>query len=152
MRRLAFAAAVLLTISDVKAETLWVAEARVIAVTSKCKDTTVVGDFFRAIYRPMGTTIGNGANSHLALFSQRSTFWMRVPNNTFRGGINYVGYVVSSTIAFGGTSGGTLDWQESTAFGAPVASNVTASLANFFGTKGCTATLRMPFNLLPPGS
>ena len=133
MRPVLLAAAALLAISSARAETLWVAEARVVSATSKCADTVAVGDFFRAIYRPMGTTIGNGANSHLTFFSQRSTFWMRVPNNTFRSGINYVGYYITSTLSFAGTSGGILDWQESAAFGAPVASNVTASIANFFG-------------------
>lgn len=149
MRQLLLAAAVLLTISGARAETLWVAEARVIAVTANCGTTVAVGDFFRAIYRPKGAPIGNGADSHLALFSQRSSFWMRVPNNTFRGSINYVGHFITSTLTFAGNSGGILSWQESAAFGAPVASNVTASLANFFGSKGCTATLRMPFTLLP---
>jgi hypothetical protein len=149
MRPLFVTAAVLLTMSGAQAETLWVADARVIAATPQCSSTTAVGDFFRAIYRPKGTTIGNGADSHLALFSQRSSFWMRVPNNTFRGSINYVGHYIKSTLSFAGTSGGILDWQESAAFGAPVASNVTASIANFFGTKSCTATLRMPFTLLP---
>jgi hypothetical protein len=149
MRRLLFAAAVLLTISGARAETLWVAEARVIAVTSQCSTTAVVGDFFRAIYRPKGATIGNGADSHLALFSQRSSFWMRVPNKTFRDKVNYVGHYINSRLSFAGVSGGILDWQESPAFGAPVASNVTASIANFFGTKSCTATLRMPFVMLP---
>ena len=98
MRRLLLAAAVLLTISGARAETLWVAEARVIAVTPQCGTTARVGDFFRAIYRPMGASIGNGADSHLALFSQRSSFWMRVPNNTFRGSINYVGHYINSTL------------------------------------------------------
>ena len=149
MRRLLFSAAVLLTISGARAETLWVAEARVIAATSQCGTNVSIGDFFRAIYRPKGASIGNGADSHLALFSQRSSFWMRVPNNTFRGSINYVGHYINSTLSFAGVSGGILDWQESAAFGAPVASNVTASIANFFGTKSCTATLRMPFVLLP---
>lgn len=149
MRHLIFAAVALLTISGARAESLWVAEARVIAVTPKCSNNVEVGDFFRAIYRPMGVSIGNGANSHLALFSQRSSLWMRVPNNTFRGGINYVGYYINSTLSYAGTSGAILDWQESAAFGAPVASNVTTSIANFFGVKECTATLRMPFTLLP---
>ncbi len=149
MRRLLIAAAALLSISGAQAETLWVAEARVIAVTPQCADTVAVADFFRAVFRPQGTTIGNGANSHLALFSQRSTFWMRVPNNTFRGGVNYVGYFVKASLSFGGTSGAILDWQESSAFGGPVVSNVTTSITNFFGTSQCTATLRMPFNLLP---
>src|SRR6185295_19192470 len=36
--------------------------------------------------------------------------------------------------------GGILDWSESAPFGAPVISNVTASIANFYGTTGCTAT------------
>jgi hypothetical protein len=148
MRRLLFAAFALLTISGARAETLWVAEARVIAV-NKCADNIAVGDFFRAIYRPMGTSLGNGANSHLALFSQRSSLWMRVPNNTFRGNINYVGYYINSTLSFAGTSGAILDWQESAAFGDAVVSNVTASFANFFGVKQCAATLRMPFTLLP---
>jgi hypothetical protein len=149
MRRFLFALAALLTISGASAETLWVAEARVVAVTPKCANNIELGDFFRAIYRPKGSSIGNGADSHLAIFSQRSGLWMRVPNNTFRGGINYVGYYVNSTLSYAGTSGAILDWQESSAFGAPVASNVTTSLANFFGVKECTATLRMPFTLLP---
>lgn len=149
MRSLLFAVVALLTISGARAETLWVAEARVIAVTSKCANTTQTGDYFRAIYRPMGTSIGNGANSHLALYSQRSSFWMRVPNNTFRANVNYVGYYINTMLSYGGNSGAILDWQETAAFGAPVASNVTASLTNFFGTKECTATLRMPFTPLP---
>lgn len=149
MRPLLLTVAVLLTISGARAETLWVAEARVIAATPQCNTTAGVGDFFRAVYRPKGASIGNGADSHLALFSQRSSFWMRVPNNTFRGSVNYVGHYITSTLSFAGVSGGILDWQESAAFGAPVASNVTASIANFFGTKSCTATLRMPFTLLP---
>ena len=147
MRHLLIAAA-LLMMSSAQAETLWVAEARVIAV-NKCADNVAVGDFFRAIYRPKGTSIGNGANSHLALFSQRSSLWMRVPNNTFRGNINYTGYYINSRLSFAGTSGAILDWQESAAFGDVVSSNVTASFANFFGVKQCTATLRMPFTLLP---
>jgi len=136
-------------VCSARAETLWVAEARVIAVTAACSDTTKVGDFYRAIYRPMGTSIGNGANSRLALFSQRSAFWMVVPNNTFQFGVNYTGQIISSTITMTSNSGGLLDWQESVAFGAPASSNVTASLANFYGAKGCTATLRMPFIMLP---
>ena len=102
MRRLLLAAAVLLTISGARAETLWVAEARVIAATPQCDTTAGVGDFFRAVYRPKGASIGNGADSHLALFSQRSSFWMRVPNNTFRGSINYVGHYITSTLSFAG--------------------------------------------------
>ena len=149
MRRLLFAAFALLTISGARAETLWVAEARVIAVTPNCANSIEVGDFFRAIYRPKGATIGNGANSHLALFSQRSSFWMRVPNGAFRDGINYVGYYINTTLSFAGVSGAILDWQESAASGEPASSNVTASIANFFGIKQCTATLRMPFTLLP---
>jgi hypothetical protein len=149
MKRFLLAAATLLMIGGARAETLWVAEARVIAATPQCAETVEVGDFFRAIYRPMGVSIGNGANSHLAIFSQRSSFWMRVPNNTFRDHVNYVGHFIKSTLSYGGASGAILDWQESAAFGAPAASNVTTSIANFFGTKQCTATLRMPFTLLP---
>jgi len=149
MRTLLVALIVLSSAWTARAETLWVAEARVIAVTPQCGAVVAVGDFFRAIYRPRGPAIGNGANSHLALFSQRSSFWMQVPNNTFRGNINYVGHFINSTLTYGGKAGGILSWQESAAFGAPVASNVTASIANFFGTTSCTATLRMPFVLLP---
>lgn len=149
MRKLILAVAILAQVFGARAESLWVAEARVIAVTTQCSGSTAVGDFFRAIYRPAGASIGNGANSHLALFSQRSSFVMRVPNNKFQFGVNYTGQVVSSTITISSHAGGILQWSESAAFGSPVASNVTASLANFFGKTGCTATLRMPFTLLP---
>lgn len=132
-----------------QAESLWVAEARVIAATTQCSGTVAVGDFFRAIYRPMGTAIGNGANSHLALFSQRSSFVMRVPNNKFRGNVNYVAQVVSSTITITSHGGAILSWQETAPFGSPVSSAVTASIANFFGKTGCTGTVRMFFVLLP---
>jgi hypothetical protein len=149
MKRLLIAAALFWQVCGAHAESLWVAEARVIAVTSACAGTVAVSDFFRAIYRPRGASIGNGANSHLTLFSQRSSFWMRVPNNDFRFGVNYTGYVVSNAVSFSSHAGGVLDWQESAPFGSPVASNVTASIANFFGKKTCTATLRMPFVPLP---
>jgi hypothetical protein len=132
-----------------QAETLWVAEARVIATTTQCANTTGVGDFFRAIFRPRGVPIGNGADSQLALFSQRTSFWMRVPNNSFRFGVNYTGHIINSSLTFTSKAGGILDWSESAPFGAPAISNVTASIANFYGTTGCTATLRMPFNMLP---
>lgn len=149
MRRFLLAAIAALLTHGAHAEILWVAEARVVAVNAPCGDTVAIGDFFRAIYRPKGPSIGNGANSQLALFSQRSSFWMQVPNNTFQFGVNYVGHIISSNLTFTSKAGAILDWSESPAFGAPVASNVTATIANFYGDAGCTATLRMPFNRLP---
>lgn len=149
MRRFLLAATALWLTHGAHAEILWVAEARVVAVTAPCGDTVRIGDFFRAIYRPQGPSIGNGADSRLALFSQRTSFWMQVPNNTFRFGVNYVGHIISSTLTFTTNSGAVLDWNESVTFGAPAVSNVIASIANFYGDKGCTATLRMPFNQLP---
>lgn len=146
MRRLLFAT-VLLTGTGAQAETLWVAEARVVATNANCDYR--LGETYRAIYRPKGASIGNGANSHLAIFTQRGGFWLRVPNNTFRANVNYVGRYYGSKIDFFEASGGILAWEESAAFGEPVSSNVTARISNAFSQKGCTVTFRMPFTLLP---
>ena len=149
MRRLILAAVVLWPVCCANAETLWVGNAQVVAATPQCQGTIGTGDFYRAVYRPMGTSIGNGANSHLALFSQRSSFVMRVPNNTFQAGVNYVGQTVNSSISVASRAGGILDWQESAAFGAPARSNIVASIANFAGTTGCTGTVSMGLVRLP---
>jgi hypothetical protein len=150
MRRLILAAAAaLLSAFGAHGETLWIGNAQLIAATSACVNSVTVGDFFRAIYRPMGVPLGNGANSHLALLAQRSSFVMRVPNNTFRASINYVGQTVGSTIGITSKAGGILGWQESAGFGSPLVSNVTASIANFYGVTGCTGTVRMALMRLP---
>jgi hypothetical protein len=149
LKRLILAAVMLWPVCRANAETLWVGNAQVVAATPQCQGTVAAGDFYRAVYRPMGTSIGNGANSHLALFSQRSSFAMRVPNKTFQDGVNYVGQTVNSSISVTSRAGGILNWQESEAFGGPLRSNVVASIANFFGTTGCTGTVSMGLVRLP---
>jgi hypothetical protein len=146
MRRLVFAT-VLLASTGAQAETLWVASAQVIATNPACDYR--LGESYRAIYRPKGTSLGNGANSHLVIFTQRGGFWLRVPNNTFRANVNYAGRYYGSTIDFFQEVGAILAWQESAAFGEPQSSNVTARISNAFSQKGCTVTFRMPFTLLP---
>jgi hypothetical protein len=88
--------------------------------------------------------------ANLALVSQRSSFVMRVPNNTFQFGVNYVGQSVSSTLSVTSRGGGVLDWQQSAAFGtSTLTSAVTASFANFYGVQGCTGTVDVHFAKLP---
>lgn len=146
MRQLLFAT-VLLASTSAQAETLWVAQATVVATNPDCDYR--LGNVYRAIYRPKGTSIGNGANSHLAIFSQWSSFWLRVPNNTFRPNVNYVGRYYGSSIDFFQANGAILAWDESAAFGEPTSSNVTARITNAFSQQGCTLTFRMPFTKLP---
>ena len=146
MRKLIFATA-LLASTSAQAETLWVAEARVIATNTNCDYR--LGDTYRAIYRPKGSSIGNGANSSLAIFTHQGGFWMRVANNTFQANVNYAGRYFGSSIDFFEAGGAIISWQESAAFGEPASSNVTARFSNFFSQPGCTVTVRMPFTLLP---
>ena len=133
MRQL-LVATLLLASTAAQAESLWVAEARVIATNPSCDYR--LGETYRAIYRPKGAAIGNGANSHLAIFTQQGGFWVRVANNTFRPTENYAGRYFGSSIDFFQATGAILSWTESAAFGEPKSSNVTARFSNFFSQPG----------------
>jgi hypothetical protein len=152
MRRFLVAgAAVLSLMTAAQAETKWVGNAFITAVTPACGTSARVGDYYRAIYRPAaGVGLGNGANSYLSLTSARSNVGMMVPNNTFRPLVNYLSRTVGSTVNLGSHSGGILAWTQSNDFaGVPLDSAVTTTLAKFFGTTGCNATLQIYFNRLP---
>jgi len=149
MTRLALlAAAILLPVVGARAESLWVGNAFVVAATGTCGTSAKIGDAFRAIYRPKGAGLGNGADSRLALFTTRSSFALIVPNNTFRPSINYGAQTVGSTLSVGKHTGGILAWQESFSSGVTYV-RITTSLAKFFGISQCTATLEMHLTLLP---
>lgn len=150
MRRFFLAAALLFPTMGAQAETLWIGNAFVTVASTACGISAKVGDFWRAIYRPAGTGLGNGANSYLSLTSSRANFAMTVPNNTFRANINYTARTVGSTVGLGTHSGGILAWTETANFAAvPINSGVTMRLAKFFGTTNCNATLRVFFTKLP---
>ena len=103
-----------------------------------------VGDFYRGLFRPAGAALGNGADSYLAMVSQRSSFTITVPNNSFQAGINYGSSYVSSSINFGSNTAGITRWtQVPTALAAGTANvNLTVTLANFWNLRGCTVTLQ----------
>lgn len=141
-----------------EAATIWTGNMFVTAVPAPAKcvnssGTTVaeVGDYYRGLYRPAGTALGNGANSYLALISQRSSFAITVPNNSFQAGINYGSSYVSSTIGFGSNSAGITRWQQSPTTPATGTPNVTltTTLANFWNLTGCTVTLQGALPLTP---
>lgn len=133
-----------------QAETSWIGNAFVvIAPQPACGNTVTTGDFYNIIYRPAGEVLGNGADSYLALVSQRSNFTMLTPNNTFRGGINYAARYVSSQINFGSSVGGITAWSMS-----PVSlavnvrdANLTFTITNFFKIAGCNPTFRADLGL-----
>jgi hypothetical protein len=135
---LATAAAIL----PASAETLWIGNGFVTAVTAACTGTIAVGDFGRVVYRPAGTTLGNGADSHLAYVTSRASYTMRVPNNSFRPMINYGGLAVSSKATFPSASGGILQFTATPipGGGSPEL-RLVGSFANFFAITGCTTTI-----------
>lgn len=150
MKRFLMAALLMLPAMGAQAETLWTGNAFVTTASTACGTSARVGDFFRAIYRPAGTGLGNGANSYLSLTSSRANFAVTVPNNTFRMNINYTGRTVGSTVSLGTHAGGILLWNESAAFATGTANiTVTARFAKFFGTTDCTATVQVFFTKLP---
>lgn len=141
-----------------RAQTVWTGNMFVTAVPSptNCINSSGVsvadvGDFYRALYRPAGTALGNGADSYLALVSQRSAFAITVPNNSFRAGINYASSYVSSTVGFGSNAAGITQWQQSPTSPGTGTANVTltATLANFWNLTGCTVTLQGALPLTP---
>ncbi|HZR80647.1 MAG TPA: hypothetical protein VFD92_06090 [Candidatus Binatia bacterium] len=149
MRRLLMAAAiVLLAAFEAHGETLYVGNAFLTSVTPQCGKTAAVGDAYRAIYRPAGVNIGNGADSHFSLTSTRANVTMRVPNNSFQQNVNYVAQTVGSSVKIGSHAGGILGWTESGG-GGGVNISVTTSLAKFFGVKSCTATIDVYLTRLP---
>lgn len=147
MRRLAMAAAIVLLASiEARAETLYVGNLFLTAVTPQCGKVAAVGDAYRAIYRPAGTTNGNGADSHLSLTSTRANFTLQVPNNQFQQNVNYVAHTVGSTVKKGSHAGAILSWTEA---GGAVNISITASITKFFGVKRCTATFDVFLTKLP---
>lgn len=126
------------------AETAWIGTAMVTQAPSICGNTAQVGDFHTAIYRPAGVTLGNDADSYLALISQRAYFTMLVPNNTFRAGINYGSSFVTSLLKFGSGTGGILSWSMSPATLdlSSKSAKLVFSIANFYAIKNCNPSFR----------
>jgi|APTNR8051073442_1049403.scaffolds.fasta_scaffold54207_1 hypothetical protein len=133
------------------AETTWIGNVFVTAVPApdKCINSSgnpvaEVGDYYRGLFRPAGTALGNGADSYFALVGQRSSFTITVPNNSFQAGINYGSSYVSASINFGSNTAGITRWTQVPATPAPGTANVnlTATLANFWNVRGCTVTLQ----------
>lgn len=140
------------------AQTTWIGNVFISAVPSpaSCLNSSgasvaEVGDYYRGLYRPAVSGLGNGADSYLALVGQRSSFTLMVPNNTFRAGINYGSSYVSSSINFGSNTAGITAWSQAPATPGANAANLTltATLANFWNVKGCTVTLQGAFALVP---
>lgn len=141
-QRIILAAALVVASSVLaKAETVYVGNAFIVAVsptTGTCGATFQTGDFFRAVYRPKSGA-GNGADSHLALTGTRSSVVMRVPNNNFGSGINFVAQSIGSTNTRSSYGGGILGWDQ-TVSGDTI--QIGGSLARFFNINPCTVTIK----------
>lgn len=138
------------------AQTTWIGNVFISAIPSpaNCVNSSgvsvaAVGDYYRGLYRPAVSGLGNGADSYLALVGQRSSFTIMAPNNTFRAGINYASSYVSSSINFGSNTAGITAWTQAPATPGAGTANITltATLANFWNVKGCTVTLQAGFAL-----
>jgi len=134
------------------AETVWVGNAMVVGTPPTVCGTTVgAGDFYRILYRPAGTALGNGADSHLSINGQRATFTMFVPNNTFRAAVNYSGRYVSSYLNFGTANGAVTAWamSPSTLAATTTTANLAMTITNFYNITGCTVAFRSDLELSP---
>jgi hypothetical protein len=140
-RLLVIAAFAALPIGGASADTVFVGNVFIDFVSggTSCTSTFAVNDFARVLYRPRGAALGNGAASHLAYISTRSSFVMRVPGGNFQAGVNYVGSGVSSRNSLLSNSGGITVWTQTPA--ALSASTPTVKIsgrfANFFDIAGC---------------
>lgn len=94
---LAFGATILAA-SVAHAETAWVGNAFATIAPSYCGTSVGAGDSYRIVFRPAGTTLGNGADSNLALVGQRSVFAARVANGLFKTGATYTPLWIGSQL------------------------------------------------------
>lgn len=141
---LAAAAFLLATAGAARAETVFVGDTMVLSVTTACAGNISVGETARFTYRPTGAGLGNGADSYLAYVGARSSYAMTVPNNTFRAGVNYAAQSLGSRLTLTSSTAGVTGWSQNPAtIGAATPSaELVATFANFWGVKGCTATIR----------
>ncbi|PZQ11311.1 MAG: hypothetical protein DI565_18645 [Ancylobacter novellus] len=128
----------------VRAETVFVGDTQVLAVTTNCSGNISVGETARFTYRPAGPGLGNGADSYLAYVGSRSSYTMTTPNNTFRAGINYAAQGLGSRLTLTNTTAGITGWTQNpaTITTTTTSAELVSTFANFWGVKGCTATIR----------
>ena len=133
------------------ADTIWVGKAQVAAAATACGTSVAVGDYATVTYRPAGQA-GNGGDSNLAYVTQRSSYAMYVPKNTFQANINYAAVVVGSWVTYESVNkiGAITAWTASSAFG-PTAVHVhlKATFTNFWGLPGCTVSMDAPMEEQP---
>lgn len=148
MQRFTLAAALLAaSVSAARAETVWIGNVFVDFASgpATCTSTFVVGEFFRAVFRPRGVPLANGNDSHFAAVGSRASVVMRVATDDFRQGVNYAPLSVGSTLTIGTTPGGAVTvWQQtpaSLAAGTPTV-KIRARFSNFFRITGCFVELR----------
>ena len=145
-RFIAAATVTLLTLGAAQAETVWVGNSFIDAVSggTTCTSIFSVGDTGRLVFRPRGGALGNGGDSQLAYLSSRSAFQMIVSSGDFKTNVNYAGQSEGSTGNVGSNTGGILAWTQSPTTigsGTPYI-KVVAKFANFFRISGCSVTLR----------
>jgi hypothetical protein len=145
-RILIIASVAALPMASASADTVFVGNVFVDFVSgpANCTSTFAVGDFARALFRPRGAPLGNGADSHLAYVSTRSSLVMRVPGNNFQASVNYLGSGVGSRANLISNSGGITVWTQSPGAVSTATPNVRirGRFANFFGITGCFVEIR----------
>jgi hypothetical protein len=135
------------------AETVWVGNSFLTSTTAACGSNIQVNDYARVLFRPAGADLGNGGDSYFAYLSQRSSYGMSVPGNSFQFGVNYGGQAVSSRLSLTNKAGGITQWVMNPAVPTTgtLSITLTASITNFFAIKDCTVTLVSAMQQLPPG-
>jgi hypothetical protein len=143
------------TASGAQEPAVWQGDLFVTAVTSLCtsKDVTLVGDFYRSVYRPnIAPPPESQADEALSLIGSRNAFILEANGKTLRGRAIAHTLVIFSHAEVG-SSTTTVDLKITPTKITPSTPSVEIKgmIKNFYNNTGCNITVVGVLGLRPPG-